>query len=125
MARTRDPKNEIYRRNLKKFREAAQMTQEQAALASGVNLDNLRRYERGGSGISFDTFKRLAPIYGHAIEDFAMEEPPPPRLGERDPFHMAALPGMEVDADLVRQVKEFTARINTTFRARKAKKAKS
>lgn len=47
MAKSADPRDEIVRVNLKKFREEAGLIQAEAAELSGIPIDNLRRYENG------------------------------------------------------------------------------
>src|ERR1044072_8766818 len=97
MARTRDPMNDRIRINLKLFRQETGMSTDDAARASGIPLDNLRRYESGGSGVPSDVLFKLAEIYGHSVDDFALEHPPRANLTARPMFHLSTTPGMDVD----------------------------
>lgn len=128
MTRTRDPKNEITRRNLRAFREFAGLTQEEASRISGVSVDNLRRYENGKVGAPGSAVRMLAPVYGHTMEDFYLEDPPPANLAARDGIHLWFVPGVEVDEKLrdhlmseIRKANEMT---RTKKLAAKSKKVK-
>lgn len=113
MAKALDPREETVRTNLVRFREAAKLSQAEASELSGVSIDNLRRYENGSvTTIPFQVISALAKIYGHAMEDFDLEEPPPPKLDERPTFHLRTTPGMDVDPKFYQELKEHIEQIN-------------
>lgn len=120
MARTRDPQNDLIRRNLCEFRKGAKLTTEQAAQLSGVSIDNLRRYESGKSGVPADVIRRLAPIYGHTMEDFFLESPPAPNLSARPHFHLSVLPGVDVDRAQYEKLKAIVDKANSETRPHKS-----
>lgn len=122
MARTRDPRNDLVIKNLKKAREVAGLSTDQAAQASTVPVDNLRRYEAGKSGVPSDALRKLAATYGHKMDDFFEPTLPKPNLAARDPLRLMALPGMDVDEEFLRQAQEVINKLNATYRAKKAKK---
>ena len=53
--------------SLKAARVNANMTQQQAAAAIGVNPTTLKRYEQGATTPRADTLRKMAKVYG--IED--------------------------------------------------------
>lgn len=112
MAKTRDPEVEIVRKNLVEFRKRAGLTQDDAAQFSGVPVDNLRRYERGDSGVSADALRKLAVIYGHAMDHFYMEKPPAPDLAGRPAIHLKALPGQDLDEAEYKRIQGIVERAN-------------
>lgn len=121
MAKTRNPENEIVRANLKRFREEANMTTDAAAQASGLSVDNIRRYEGGGSGVPANALKALGEVYGHAMEDFFAVAPPKANLGARPHFFLRTLPGVEVDESTHRKLQEIIDAANKG-RTKKASK---
>ena len=112
MAKTRNPENEIVRHNLKRFREEAAMTTDAAAQASGISVDNIRRYEGGGSGVPANVLKALGEVYGHTMEDFFAASPPKANLGARPHFFLRTLPGVNVDAKMHRELQEIIDKAN-------------
>lgn len=95
------------------------MTTEQAAQTSGVPVDNLRRYESGKSGVPSDVLRKLALIYGHAMDDFFLSAPPKAKLSERPAFHLTVLPGAEVDPKRHREIQDMIDKANAEMRSRK------
>lgn len=112
MGKTRNPENEIVRQNLKRFREEAKMTTDAAAQASGISVDNIRRYEGGGSGVPANVLKALGEVYGHAMEDFFAVSPPKANLGARPHFFLRTLPGVDVDEKQHRRLQEIIDEVN-------------
>ncbi len=55
---------EVFARNLRAAREAAGMTQEQLALASGLDMANVSRYETGRREPGVRVIVRLAAALG-------------------------------------------------------------
>lgn len=117
--------NEIVRKNLQRFREETGLTQERAALLSGVKLDNLRRYESGKSGVSPEALFHLARIYGHAMEDFYKEHPPRGDLAAVPLFHASAsMTPAEMDkfeGKWFREIQETIVKANAEVRAHRIK----
>lgn len=120
MAKTHDPETEIVRKNLRRFRDEAGMTTDAAAQASGVSVDNIRRYEGGGSGVPASVLKVLGEVYGHTMEDFFSVAPPKANLGARPHFFLRTLPGVEVDEKTHRELQDIIDRANRG-RAKKPK----
>ena len=114
--------NDRIKENLKKFRLESGLTSDQVAQISGVSVDNLRRYEGGGSGVPSEVLHKLAGIYGHSMEDFFMEHPPEPDLASRPAFHLRTLPGVEIDEKKFRELQEIVNRANEAVRPKRAKK---
>lgn len=104
MGKTRDPQEETIQKNLAKFREEAELSQAQAADLSGVPLDNLRRYEKGASGVPATVLKMLADVYGHRVDDFYAIDPPKADRAEAPVFFLRTFPGAEVDAEVYRDL---------------------
>ena len=125
VARTRDPMNDLIRKNLKAFRLEADMSTDAAAQASGIPLDNLRRYETGGSGVPSDVLFKLAEIYGHDVADFAMEHPPKANLSGRPVFHLRTTPGVDVDEKEYRRLQDIIAKTNADIRSKRTRKGPS
>jgi transcriptional regulator with XRE-family HTH domain len=119
MARTRDIENETICRNLRAFRATAGMSQDEAASASGVAIDNLRRYESGAVTAPAAALRRLGEIYGHAMEDFFSDHPPAAKLDDRPVLFLRSLPGVEVDKEFLDKAHKVIAQVNAEFRERK------
>lgn len=98
MAKPEDPNDVICRRNMVAFREAANMSQADAADLSGIALDNLRRYESGKTTtVPGPVVAALAKVYGHAMEDFYNPTPPKAKLEGAPVFFLKTRPGVEID----------------------------
>jgi transcriptional regulator with XRE-family HTH domain len=123
VAKTRDPMNEIVRRNLKRFREEAGLTTEKVAAFTGISIDSLRRYESGGSGVSYDVLAKLADVYGHSLDDFRMENPPKADLKHRPGIAFMQLEGVDVDPDLLAKIQKLVDEANRTTRGEKKRKS--
>lgn len=119
MARTRDVDNEVVCKNLRAFRAAAGMSQDEASSASNVSIDNLRRYESGTVTAPAAALLRLGEIYGHAMEDFFSDHPPAAKLDERPVLFLRSLPGVEVDREFLDKAHKVIAQVNAEFRERK------
>jgi transcriptional regulator with XRE-family HTH domain len=97
------------RENLVRFRKEASLSQAAAAEAAGISIDNLRRYESGKTDkVPSDVLAALAPVYGHAQEDFSNPSPPKAKLADRPVFFLRTRPGVEIDekvyADLLKVI---------------------
>lgn len=114
--------NDVIKKNLRTFREEAGLTTNDVAQTTGIPVDNLRRYEGGKSGVPADVLRKLADVYGHAMEHFFMESPPKADLSSRPMFHLSTLPGMDVDEKRYRDLLEIVNRTNAEIRAKRTKK---
>lgn len=121
MGKTRDPQNDLVVERLKKFREEAGLSQDEAAQFSGVPVDNLRRYERGASGVPADVLRELARIYGHAMDDFYAAVPPKADLANRPTYHLKTLPGMQLDEKTHKEVMAVIERANREVATKRKK----
>lgn len=120
MAKPQDPLDEIVRMNLKKFREEAGYSQTTAAEMSGVNLDNLRRYESGDTAtVPGAVLHRLAPVYGHAVDHFFSDEPPPAKLEEAPAIFLRTRPGVEIDTGAMRKLQKIVDDVNKDVRGKR------
>lgn len=119
MAKTRDPITEIVRVNLRRFREEVGLTTEKVAAFTGISIDSLRRYEAGGVAAPHSVLVKLAPVYGHGIGDFDLENPPKADLTKRPGVATMLLEGVDVDpADQVR-LQQLVDEINQKTREKK------
>lgn len=123
MSKAADPQQEILLANLKRFREEAGYNQQEAATAADIPIDSLRKYEKGENEPSVFQLERLAKAYGHALQDFFMEQPPPAKLDERPAFLFRTMPGVEVDAELVAEARKFIDDLNKKQREIREMKA--
>jgi transcriptional regulator with XRE-family HTH domain len=123
MARTRDPMNDVVTTNLKKFREEAGYTSEEASRLSGVNIDSLRRYENGRSSPPGDVIRKLARIYGRSMDDFYEENPPKADPVALPLFHAwARKDAMDGYAEKkYREIQEMIEKANNDVREHKKK----
>lgn len=122
MAKPADPLDEIVRSNLKKFREDAEISQAEAAELSGIPVYNLVRYENGvTSTVPGTALRQLAKVYGHAVDDFFEPNPPAARLEERPIWWLRTTPGVEVDAEMHRDLQKTIDKANAAVRSRRKK----
>jgi transcriptional regulator with XRE-family HTH domain len=113
MTKVRNIQSETVRRNLKKFREEASMTQAEAAEFSGVALDNLRRYESGKTEkVPWRALTDLSYIYGHSMDDFFEESPPKAKLEAIPTFSLRARPRANVDEKIFRDLQSQIEKAN-------------
>lgn len=122
MAAPPDSRDAIVRANLKRFREEAGYSQAEAAEASGVSIDNLRRYESGKTeSVPFGVIASLGPIYGHSLDDFTKANPPPAKRDDLPVFFLRTRPGVDVDAELMLKVQRAIDDANREVRGRRKK----
>jgi len=95
-----------------RFREEAGLSQADAALDSGIPVDNLRRYESGKVHFDVVVLKAMADVYGHALEDFFASDPPPAKLEDRPAIFARIRGGIEVDDDIWGDVVRAVDRAN-------------
>lgn len=122
MAKALDPMDEIVRTNLTKFRDECDLSQADAAELSGVPIDNLRRYESGSTrNVPGTVLAALAKVYGHTVDDFFSENPPPAKLDEAPTIFLRTRPGADVPHEKLRQLQDQVDRVNREIRARRKK----
>ena len=122
MAKPQDPLDEIVRGNLKRFREEANYTQTESAELSGVNLDNLRRYESGDTAtVPGTVLQRLAQVYGHQVGDFFMPDPPPGKIEEAPAIFLRTRPGVDIDTGTMRKLQKIVDDVNRDVRSKRKK----
>lgn len=116
----KDALDAIVRANLKKFRELAGLSQVDAAELSGVNLDNLRRYESGKTeAVPGTVLSKLSAVYGHSVGDFFSDQPPPARLDEAPVVFLRTRPGVEIDADMIVRLQKIVDDANREIRVKR------
>jgi transcriptional regulator with XRE-family HTH domain len=121
MAASKDSPREVVRRNLVRFREAAGLSQAQAADLSGVPVYNLVRYESGKTQkVPFDALARLAPVYGHTTDHFMLEKPPAGST-EKVVVYYKVAPNEEIDDDIRAQIEREMVKWNREIRFRRKK----
>ena len=116
VARTRNPVNDVVVANLKKFRDAVGMTTEQAAQHAKLSLDSLRRWEAGGTMPHAEALRALGKIYGHTMDDFYLESPPPANLVDRVEIQLMTLPGVDVPKELLDGIQKKLDEANEKLR---------
>lgn len=118
MSEPRTPKawtdeDQILFRNLVTFREAVGLTQEQAALFSGVSIDNIRRYEQERSKPHLNMIRALAQTYGRTIAEF-FEAAPSPTPGAVPTEKLFRLhPGAKLSDTARREITDIISRETT------------
>lgn len=113
---------ETVRQNLMKFRDEAELSQTEASELSGVVIDNLRRYESGVTrNVPGTVLAALAKVYGHAVDDFFQDEPPPAKLEEAPTIFLRTRPGADVPSEKLRQLQDQVDKVNREIRGRRKK----
>lgn len=118
VASTRDPVADIVRINLRAFRDAMGLTQEQAAAISGLPIDSIRRWETKG-GIKLGALVRLAEVYKRDIGHFSMKEPP--KIEVQKPRIALVQISDDVDPEIMEQIQELMLKANKETRPAKKK----
>jgi transcriptional regulator with XRE-family HTH domain len=122
-AKAIDPRDEIVRRNLVKFREDADLSQAQAGDLSGVPVDAIRRYETGTTAtVPGTVLSELAKLYGHSVDDFFMTNPPKPKLDETPVLFLRSRPGADIDMDVFKKIQKMIDDANAEMRGKKKSK---
>jgi len=124
VARTRDPerarKAEIVRENLKLFREAAGLTQQEAALLTEESIDNIRRWEARG-GIKSIEISKLAKVYKRTVEQITTEQDRTKITKLKRPeVAYTAITGLS--AETMKKVADYIAKVGGEFREIKLRK---
>lgn len=103
--------SEQIRLNLARFREELGLKQPEAADRIGVGVDQLRKMEQGKRSVTSAMLKQLADAYGHKVDDFYMEEPPPADPTLLPAFALKTI-APAVDDDLRKKAEEFLNGVN-------------
>jgi transcriptional regulator with XRE-family HTH domain len=118
-----DPRDEIVRRNLVKFREESDLSQAQLGDLSGVPVDAIRRYEGGVTQtIPGTALSEFARVFGRSIDDFFMSNPPKAKPEDAPTLFLRARPGAEVDIDVYNKIQALIDEANAKMRGKKGKK---
>ena len=114
-------------KNIRDFRNEADMSQAQLARLAGITADMLSKIETGQRNAGLRTLEKLADVLGRSLDDFMMVDPPP-RAQVPKPeraFDLKAWPG--VDPDLREKAEAYLRELNREhlqrLRARKKKKS--
>jgi transcriptional regulator with XRE-family HTH domain len=114
-----DPRDELVRRNMAKFREEAGLSQAQAGDLSGIPVDAIRRYEGGVTAtVPGTALSELARIYGRSIDDFFMTNPPKPRLDEAPVLFLRSRPGAKIDQETYEKIQALIDDANAKHRGK-------
>lgn len=122
MARQMDPIEIRLLTNLVAFRKEAGLSQADAAQASGVPIDTIRKYENHQSVPNPIALRDLCEAYGHSVDDVYMENPPPAKETLKPTFLLRLMPGVDVDEELFREATAAIAKLNEKQREIRAKK---
>lgn len=68
---------ELFRRNIRRFREEMELNRDDAAARIGISSKYLYLLERGERAVpKFDVMKRIAKAYGRRVDDLDHPDPP-------------------------------------------------
>lgn len=122
-AKATDPRDELVRRNMVRFREEAELSQAQVGDLSGIPVDAIRRYETGVTQtVPGTVLSELAKLYGRSMDDFFATNPPKAKLEEAPVLFLRTRPGVEIDHDLFKKIQDMIDDANTKLRGKKGKK---
>ena len=112
---------EILRSNLIRFREDLGLSQAQVSSASGIPLDNLRRYEHGTVGIRADVLLQLSEFFGVPMEAFY--DPHWPKISRDDVprYFLRTMPGVEIDQATYDKISKIIKQANEDVRGKRKK----
>lgn len=123
MAKAPDPRDELVRKNMARFREEAKLSQAQAGDLSGIAVDAIRRYETGVTEtVPGKALSDLARVYGRSVDDFFMTNPPKPKLDEAPVLFLRSRPGAEIDQETFEKIQQMIDDANAKHRGKKGKK---
>ena len=105
MAKAADPRDELVRRNMVRFREEADLSQAELGDLSGVPVDAIRRYETGVTQtVPGTVLSELARVYGRSMDDFFATNPPKVKIEEAPALFLRTRPGAKIDLDVYKKV---------------------
>lgn len=119
MAKAHDPVLEIIRKNLRRFREEADLTVEVVAGFADLSIDSLRRWERKTQKVPIDALVKLGEIYGHSIADFHNPNPPKADLKHRPAVAYKQLPGTHISPEMHAKIQRVMEEANNESRGLK------
>lgn len=123
MAKAPDPRDELVRRNMIRFREEAELSQAQVGDLTGVPVDAIRRYETGTTAtVPGTVLSELAKLYGRSMDDFFATNPPKGKPDEAPVLWLRSRPGAEVDQVLYDKIKALIDDANDKMRGKKGGK---
>jgi transcriptional regulator with XRE-family HTH domain len=123
MAKAPDPRDELVRRNMVRFREEADLSQAQVGDLTGIPVDAIRRYEGGTTAtVPGTVLSELAKLYGRSMDDFFATNPPKGKPDEAPVLFLRSRPGAEIDQELYEKIKAMIDDANSKMRGKKAKK---
>jgi transcriptional regulator with XRE-family HTH domain len=105
--------NEVIQLNCKRFREESGMTQQQLADESGISIDAIRAYEGKRRTPDRPRLKLLADTLGRKMDDFTLENPPPPNPESRPPIALKV--GPHAPADIRKRAEEYAKQLNREY----------
>lgn len=119
-----DPRDEIVRANLIRFRkEADDMSQAELGDLSGVPVDAIRRYETGVTAtIPGTALSEFARVFGRSIDDFFNTNPPKARPQDAPVLFLRTRPGAEIDMEIYAKIQALVAEADAKMRGKKTKK---
>lgn len=108
---------EIIQINVKKFREAMGMSQEELAHEAGVTIDAVRSWDQKKRTPERPSMSRLAKVFGLRLDDFSSEDPPMPEPVPRVSVKIRGHVGPEFEAEVNNFVVNINRRILAAHRA--------
>lgn len=123
MAKAADPRDELVRANMVKFREESELSQAQVGDLTGIPVDAIRRYETGVTQtVPGTVLSELAKLFGRSMDDFFSTNPPKAKMDEAPVLFLRTRPGAEIDMDLFKKIQDMINDANTKMRGKKGKK---
>ena len=120
MAKAADPRDELVRRNMVRFREEADLSQAELGDLSGVPVDAIRRYETGVTQtVPGTVLSELARVYGRSMDDFFATNPPKVKIEEAPALFLRTRPGAKIDLDVYKKVQAMIDDANAKMRGKK------
>jgi transcriptional regulator with XRE-family HTH domain len=110
-------RQDIVRRNLKRLREEAGLSQAVASYVTGIPLANLQRWEQGRHAIDASDLKTLADAYGRSLDDFFVADPDPADAARQPVFRLLIMPGRDADPELIDEAHAVVDDLNRRNRA--------
>ena len=117
-----DPRDELVRQNMIKFRQESGLSQAQVGDLSGVPVDAIRRYETGITAtVPGTVISELAKLFGRSMDDFYMTNPPRAKPEEAPVLFLRTRPGAKIDHDVYKKIQDLIDKANADMRPTKRK----
>lgn len=114
-----DPRDELARENLIRFREEADLSQAELGDLSGVPVDAIRRYESGTTQtIPGTALSEFARVFGRSMDDFFMTNPPKAKPQDAPTLFLRARPGAKIDMELYKKIQKLVDDANEKMRGK-------